>query len=68
MDTKEPSFEQLLTKLEEVVSKLDAGDLTLEQSLALYEEGMKLSKQCNQLLNAAELKISKLQTAFDETE
>ena len=65
-DTKEPSFEQLLTKLENIVGKLDAGGLTLEESLSLFEEGMRLSKQCNQLLDSAELKIKKLRDAIEE--
>jgi len=66
MDTKEPSFEELLNKLESVAAKLDAGGLALEESWALFEEGMKLSKKCNELLDSAELKIRKLQDAFEE--
>ena len=66
MDTKEPSFEELLNKLENVAAKLDAGGLALEESLALFEEGMKLSKKCNELLDSAELKIQKLQDLFEE--
>ena len=65
-DTREPSFEELLGKLENIVSKLDAGGLTLEESLSLFEEGMRLSKQCNQLLDSAELKIKKLRDAIEE--
>jgi len=65
-DTREPSFEQLLTKLENIVGKLDAGGLTLEESLSLFEEGMRLSKQCNQLLDSAELKIKKLRDAIED--
>ncbi len=67
-DTKEPSFEQLLTKLENIVVKLDTGGLTLEESLSLFEEGMRLSKQCNQLLDSAELKIKKLRDASEDEE
>ena len=67
-DTREPSFEQLLTKLENIVGKLDAGGLTLEESLSLFEEGMRLSKQCNQLLDSAELKIKKLRDAIEDEE
>jgi len=66
MDTKEPSFEELLNKLENIATKLDAGGLALEESLALFEEGMKLSKKCNELLDSAELKIQKLQDSFEE--
>lgn len=68
MDTKEPSFEELLTKLEEIAGKLDTGGLALDESLALFEEGMKLSKKCNDLLDSAELRIQNLQDTFKDTE
>jgi len=68
MDTREPSFEELLNDLESIAVKLDAGGLALEESLALFEEGMKLSKKCNELLDSAELKIEKLKDTFEEKE
>ena len=68
MDTREPSFEELLEKLESVAAKLDAGGLALEESLALFEEGTNLSKKCNELLDSAELKIRKLKDSFEEKE
>ena len=68
MDTKEPSFEELLNKLESIAAKLDAGGLALEESLALFEDGMKLSKKCNEMLDSAELRIQKLNDLFEEKE
>ncbi|HEY5639988.1 MAG TPA: exodeoxyribonuclease VII small subunit, partial [Dehalococcoidia bacterium] len=57
-------FEAQYKRLEESVAKLEEGDLTLEASLALYEEGMKLAKQCQELLKDAELRVTKLQEQF----
>ena len=63
---KGEDFEALYGQLEETVSKLENGGLTLEQSLALYEEGMKLARRCQELLQHAELRVTKLQEAFAE--
>ena len=60
MPKKEPSFEQLYEELEATVQKLEAGDLTLDASLALYERGMQLAKQCGAQLDRAELRIKEL--------
>jgi exodeoxyribonuclease VII small subunit len=60
------SFEEALSKLEKIVQALEAGGLKLEEALSLFEEGMGLAKICNERLNAAELKISQLQTAFEQ--
>ena len=61
-----PSFEDAFTRLEEVVRQLEAGQMTLDQATALFEEGMKLAKVCNQMLSSAELKITRLQKDFAE--
>lgn len=50
-------FEEALNKLEKIVSKLEAGDISLEESLKLFEEGIRLSRFCNQKLEEAEKKI-----------
>lgn len=50
-------FEDLLLKLEKIVEKLEKGDLSLEESLSAYEEGIKLSKICLKQLDEAERKI-----------
>ncbi|TET40779.1 MAG: exodeoxyribonuclease VII small subunit [Dehalococcoidia bacterium] len=60
------SFEEGLNRLEKIVQTLETGGLTLEEALSLFEEGMHLAKICSERLDAAELKISQLQTAFEE--
>lgn len=54
------SFEEAYNKLEETVQKLEAGNLPLEDALALYEQGMMLAKQCGVQLDKAELTIKRL--------
>ena len=54
------SFEEALRALEETVSHLEAGDLTLEESLALFEQGQKLAVFCNQRLESAVLRVEQL--------
>jgi exodeoxyribonuclease VII small subunit len=54
---EEIKFEKALKRLEEIVEKLEEGDLDLDQSLKLFEEGVKLSKVCNKRLNEAQKKI-----------
>lgn len=58
------AFENLYARLEESVAKLEAGGLPLEASIALYEEGMTLARQCQERLDEAELKITKLRETF----
>ncbi len=57
---KEESFEDLFGALEETVAKLEAGNLTLDESLALYERGMELARQCTKQLDEADLRIKEL--------
>jgi exodeoxyribonuclease VII small subunit len=52
-----PSFEESLKKLETIVEKLERGDLALEESLKLFEEGVGLSATCKQELETAEGKV-----------
>jgi exodeoxyribonuclease VII small subunit len=54
---KEPSFEEGLDQLEKVVKKLEDGDLSLEKSLELFEQGVKLSGSCQKQLREAEHKV-----------
>lgn len=54
------SFEKALKQLEEIVNKLESGDLGLEDSLELFEEGIKLSRFCSKKLELAEKKIEML--------
>lgn len=55
-----PSFEESLKKLETIVGQLEKGDLPLEESLKLFEEGVSLSTACKQELDAAEGKVEML--------
>lgn len=50
-------FEKKLGRLEDIVEKMETGELTLEDSLKLFEEGVKLSRDCNVQLNEAEQKV-----------
>ena len=59
-EIKELKFEEGLKKLEELVTQLDDGDLSLEDSISYYEIGIKLKKHCEELLKTAELKILKV--------
>lgn len=59
-DVDAMSFEAALKRLEEVVGELESGRLSLEDSLQRFEEGMRLSKLCQQKLKGVELKIEKL--------
>jgi|TARA_Y100000813_G_scaffold51234_1_gene35831 exodeoxyribonuclease VII small subunit len=58
-------FETSLKKLEKIVSDLENGDLPLEESIKTFEEGVKLTKHCQNLLSKAELKIQKLVESKD---
>lgn len=57
---KEPTFEEAMAQLDEIVQKLEAGSETLDASIALYETGMKLSALLNRRLEAAEQKFETL--------
>lgn len=54
------SFEEALTKLEEVVKQLEGGKLSLEESIKTYEEGIKLRRFCESILKDAQLKIDQI--------
>lgn len=55
-----PSFEDSLKKLEEIVAQLERGDIPLEESVRLFEEGTRLSLECRQQLEEAEGKVELL--------
>ena len=59
------TFEESITELEEIVAKLEGGNVTLDESLELFEQGIKLSKGCQKMLDAAEKKVSILMTNED---
>ena len=58
-------FEDALNKLEKIVSKLEDGDIALEESLKLFEEGIRLSRLCNQKLDEAEKRVEILMKSKD---
>jgi exodeoxyribonuclease VII small subunit len=61
MDKKgKKTFEDALSQLESIVARLENGDLRLEESLKLFEEGIRLSRFCNQKLNEAQTKVEVL--------
>ncbi len=53
-------FEKKINRLESIVQKMEKGELSLEDSLKLFEEGVKLSRECHQSLNEAEIKVKQL--------
>tara|TARA_B100000530_G_C15597449_1_gene344987 strand:+ start:117 stop:338 length:222 start_codon:yes stop_codon:yes gene_type:complete len=57
---KENSFEKNLQKLEIIVEKLESGEIGLEESVKLYEEGMKIKKICDNKLKDIEMQIKKI--------
>lgn len=56
----ELTFEQAFAQLEEIVERLESSELTLDESVALFERGQVLAAQCAKLLDAAELKVKQL--------
>jgi exodeoxyribonuclease VII small subunit len=60
------SFEQNITRLEEISTSLESDDVGLEEALQLYEEGINLSKTCLTALKNAELKITELKKKIDD--
>lgn len=54
------TFEDAFTRLEETVRRLEAGNLSLEESIALFEEGMRLAQVCGAQLDQAELRVNQL--------
>jgi exodeoxyribonuclease VII small subunit len=59
-DVEKLSFEQAFGELEDIVRRMEAGDLTLDQAIALYERGMRLAQHCGDALDTAELQIRQL--------
>lgn len=58
--TQKQTFEQALERLEQIAKSLESGDASLDESLKMYEEGMKLIEFCNSKLNEAQKTIRKL--------
>ena len=54
------TFEAAYAELEDIIARLDSGDLPLEESVTLFERGRKLSQYCQTLLDSAELRVNQL--------
>lgn len=65
MEHQKPSFEEAMQRLDSIVKRLERGDVALEESLALFEEGSRLLASCNQMLDAAEQKVIMLKKGSD---
>lgn len=59
------NFEQSLARLDEIVRRMERGDVALEEALKLFEEGTALVGSCNKLLDEAELKVVQLTKGAD---
>lgn len=68
MHEPEPGFEESLTELEHRVRQLEAGDISLEEALTLFEQGIALVKHCNAQLDAAEDRVVQLVRGADGLE
>lgn len=60
MNKKNKNFEDSLKRLQEISELLESDEVSLENSIKLYEEGVKLSKHCHSVLEKAELKVEEL--------
>lgn len=67
MKQESQTFEQSLNRLDEIVRRMEKGDVPLEEALTLFEEGTALAAACNRLLDAAELKVVQLTKGADGT-
>ncbi len=67
MPKNRPKFEEHLARLEKIVEELEGGDLTLDESLARYEEGVKALKKCYEILRDAEKRVEILLKSDDGT-
>lgn len=66
MVKKTKTFEESLSELEAIVQKLERGDVPLEEALTAFQEGMVLSKQCQDTLEKAEKTLTKVMTEANE--
>lgn len=64
---EEMSFEEALRGLEEIVTRLERGDVPLDESISLYEHGDRLKKHCEARLNAAQMRIEAIRLSEDGT-
>ena len=67
MSGKNKSFEENMQRLEQIVRAMERGDVPLEESLKLFQEGTQLVQDCGKLLDEAELQVKKIAVAADGT-
>lgn len=67
-ESREPTLEDSIRRLEAIVSELEKGDQELESALESYEEGVRLAKKCLEQLRAAELRLERLAELPDDSE
>ncbi len=65
MNEQNQTFEQSMARLEQIVRSMERGDVALEESLKLFQEGTGLVRQCQKLLEDAKLQVKKIMTAPD---
>lgn len=65
MNQKNKSFEESMLRLDQIVRAMERGDVPLEESLKLFQEGTKLVESCGKLLDEAELQVKKIVTDAD---
>lgn len=67
MNQENATFEANMQRLEQIVRAMERGDVALEESLKLFQEGTELVRNCGKLLDEAELQVKKVMTAADGT-
>lgn len=65
MNQQNKTFEESMQRLEQIVRAMERGDVALEESLKLFQEGTELVRNCNKLLDEAQLQVKKIMTAPD---
>ena len=65
MNQENKTFEQSMQRLEQIVRAMERGDVALEESLKLFQEGTELVRNCGKLLDDAQLQVQKVMTAAD---
>lgn len=65
MNQPNPSFEASMARLEQIVRSMERGDVALEESLKLFQEGTELVRSCQKLLDEAQLQVKMIMTAPD---
>lgn len=65
MNEKNKSFEQNMARLEQIVRAMERGDVALEESLKLFQEGTELVRNCSKLLDEAQMQVKMIMTAPD---